>query len=78
MGGHIVDVADHGDLTSAIKWGWISSSINLFGIAFGKWSVIAFLLALHGPTHYRSRYFLLALAMLNVSRRLDRFEVRRV
>lgn len=45
---------------------WVSIYLTFLAIAVGKCAVVAFILALQGPTHLPLRYFLYGLAASNV------------
>ncbi|KAI9652253.1 MAG: hypothetical protein M1831_007101 [Alyxoria varia] len=54
---------DQADL--ALQWNWVMQAFQIFNYAFGKASVVAFLLELQGPTHPKKAWALKAVAVIN-------------
>ena len=65
MGRHASELT-HEQIKLALQCFWIQLAFAIWGLGFGKTSVIAFLLELQGPTHIRMRWCLIGIAVINV------------
>ncbi|KAI9722447.1 MAG: hypothetical protein M1828_004814 [Chrysothrix sp. TS-e1954] len=67
FGNHITAVLDAGDVAEVGKWSYLSGALVLPSIGLSKVSVVAFLLAILGPTKNKTRYFFIFIAISNMA-----------
>ena len=67
LGNHVDAVIDCGTYVPVAMWSILSGSLALIPIGLSKIAVVAFLLAILGPTRKYQRWFLIFLAVSNAS-----------
>ena len=67
---HLLVLVAAGTTANAIYWNWVVSALALISIGIGKLAAVVLIITIQGNTRPKAKFFLYALAAVNVSKEL--------